>query len=559
MSFLGLALFLIYTYIAGVLLRKEFFMVFYGRRSISLPLSPVITYLAMILTLFSSVVIYMSLRRRLLSILGFTLGASLLMISYAPFLALAGLLYSFLIMYYYSDISLVKCCLKFLLLIYLLLVALSIFHYICKLLLKVELFVEIARIEAILFYFPGYELAIMLTLMLLYSWIPFFISRKEEGRSGTLPISKGYKSEYSTRRNNRHLYMLSLFTSYLIMAVIYTVWDSKLIGEDFRYYVRTLNVIANNPFLIASRPRALVFVLALLYYTFLHDSYEAIKLTTITISLIFTLAVLHAMEKLCDHNLDIASALSACFSPTLIASLFAAVFSNWLALIPLYILLAYIHKVLRLEHRGLLIAILSSVLLRFSHPWTWGVLMCTIVILLLIMYSKGRKDSFKALVILLSLNMLIDIAWSYSLGGVSAIEAGEKTYQSVFRMDNVLDFPLHVYLAFRYYLAGTFTNFPFLMVSIIGIINLYRYKKDHGFLIASWLLVLSLMFPFLERGIHWRVLYEIPFPLLGGLGIRHITLSIRDKYLKMIITVAFILSQVSYTFRMIAILPTFSR
>ncbi len=555
-SLLGVVLLILMACLLISSMYEGFFLVFYGKRHVQFTLPTGIVLLLSLMLLTYSSLLYLECRRPSFLILGTSIGVLILLHEYTvPSLPpLAGLLYVAATVYYHGDRRITVSCSVLLLSVYTFMAFLSVIHYVSALTFKARILSDLAQIEAMIFYAPGYNVSSLLALIILYSWPLSLLTRllpKFSDRWSRTP-SMGMPHE------RYPYYIIPLTISpVLVIALAYLRQANKGIGVDYSYYVMALEDVSgvNFPYLL-SRQRSLYLTLSYMLYSLTGDTHCSVRLLTFVIAVLLAVVVFLSAKRLYGPYEGIWSMFSATFSPIFAASMFAAIFSNWLALIPLYGFIACLPDLVQLRKGHLLLGIILSILVLLAHPWTWNILMASLLLLAISLYLRRRDlQKIYPLLIIVLINVAFDRLRLLAFGA-GGLEVGEVTSRSTLSLNNLYKFPLYIYLTFRYYLAGSFTDIPFLLMAFIGLIVIYRRGDIEGAFIRSWLLISSLMFPFLSRGIHWRILYDIPFLLLAGVGLAYVTRSIQDTRLRHVIILSYVLSQVSYDLRVMSILPS---
>ena len=225
------------------------------------------------------------------------------------------------------------------------------------------------------------------------------------------------------------------------------------------------------------------------------------------------------------------SMITSILSFQVTVGLFAGFLANWLALSFVYAFYAFFLKTLkmkRIDSSFILAALLSTAVI-YTHPWTWILLVVTILIaymvttLMLIISRKMKlKDhiwDFKSSILILAINFLmfyikglLHIGGGASLGGYMRYQTFRYGIQHVFNLKIYLD------RTFNWYVGGFYAYPPIIILGILGVISILNYENRFNRLLLNWLLISSAM-AFVDFPWQARFLYLTPFNIYVAFGI----------------------------------------
>ena len=382
----------------------------------------------------------------------------------------------------------------------------------------------------------------VLLLAFAYSWIGEFIFK------GMLGEKEGEKEKESMPNLNvqRASYIIGFLSALLLaFTAYYNLLSSKNYGEGFLgvdvpHYAKWLEdmISQSSPVEALSyashNDRFLYLILQYLCFmpcssippeTFIAYFMPAI----LTLLHMLSTFILVKSEKGVFHGS--LSMITSILSFQVTVGLFAGFLANWLALSFVYAFYAFFLKTLkmkRIDSSFILAALLSTAVI-YTHPWTWILLVVTILIaymvttLMLIISGKMKlKDhiwDFKSSILILAINFLmfyikglLHIGGGASLGGYMRYQTFRYGIQHVFNLKVYLD------RTFNWYIGGFYAYPPIIILGILGVISILNYENRYNRLLLNWLLISSAM-AFVDFPWQARFLYLTPFNIYVASGI----------------------------------------
>jgi len=277
----------------------------------------------------------------------------------------------------------------------------------------------------------------------------------------------------------------------------------------------------------------------------------------------------------------LASALSI-FSIQTTVGMYAAIYTNWFALAE--IALFYTFLVNWIENgtrRSLIGAALTSLLVLFTHAWTWAVLIAALGVqaILTALIARRRivtemtaRREFRSAITIAGISAGFAVAILLavlSLPVATGIRQGIlSSYEIVKSME--LKYALRIqYVLFKTiktYVGGFLANGLLFSIAILGVWGTRKFSYTFQRILFSWLLVTSILTLLLDSWFQWRILYIVPYSLAAAVGIGLLARGILDFQLKTspqrvdrvfactlvaVIVIALFMALVNYTFRSI--------
>ena len=371
-----------------------------------------------------------------------------------------------------------------------------------------------------------------------------------------------------------------LFTSILagIFVCLYPLLPAvnpkfTVFGVDIPYYNEVLEELFSFGYLNTLNTPNIFFRERIVYHTFQYlialpiplSTTQALQFTTLILTGLLILAV-YFFVKAGIKNDFIAgcAALFTAFSFNVTVGLTSAIYSNWLALTETYIFLGlYLLANERKEAKFLVLTIPVSILILYTHPWTWSFLMAFLGLYFLVnlWHSKSegltpeRRWEIKTLILIFTINILFDFLKKLCFQIPGGVETGYNTlgFLNVF-------YPLLIRETIQKTLiikvGGYYANPLIYLLSIFGVFSTSNHKNRFYQLLVLWLVVGCVTFIFSEA-LQWRILYVLPFQVYSTLGLVTILklLSIKNgesgisKMLMVSVFVLVYLVMANYAFR----------
>ena len=276
-----------------------------------------------------------------------------------------------------------------------------------------------------------------------------------------------------------------------------------------------------------------------------------------------------------DRVLSILSLFLTAFSLNTTVGIFAGIYSNWLAISWIMLLLVIIVYAV---NKGLWFSITTglmlSVLILITHAWSWFFMMVVLITFVLLTFiyrflssqqMKFEKD-LKTAIILILCNASLAIGFIVLMPGSQFIQLSSSILETVSR-EQTIGIISNLNYIITQYVGGFFGNPILFVVAILGMISLRDFKITFNRLIISIIIPISLFGVIIDPFWQWRLLYMVPFQILATFGFGLIKNALREissnklshvnvdgKMLKLLIPIlllTIILSQFNYALRCI--------
>ena len=342
-----------------------------------------------------------------------------------------------------------------------------------------------------------------------------------------------------TRWSPKLILAFSVFLAVLMGLYPYSnvVNPSQLtVGVDAGFYQRILDDMVKSNLVGSvskafSDPRSITHLFHLFVAGFTSSS-TALRFTPIILSILLALTT-YLLVKVGTENENLAatSAFISVFSFHTTIGINAGFYANWLALSFVNIAFAFTLLAFKTKRKGVaLISIISTVVVLYTHPWTWTVIMIVIGLygLITIILSRLTRRieywELSFIMVLLAANFVADMSRRYLLqrGGaeltVSTLSPGFRLMDPSYVI-GVLGF------TFTSFLGGALANVLLILLAIIGFLAIKNYGGHFNRILLAWGIVASVgVFFFGSPGLatqffQARSLYIVPFQIFAGLGI----------------------------------------
>ena len=333
------------------------------------------------------------------------------------------------------------------------------------------------------------------------------------------------------------------------LFVLFTVlpWNNPtnmLVSVDAPVYYKWISymhsVDVNSALSFAfSNDRALFLILCYAVSSFIPtvDVVQFVAAFLIVLLGIVSLFVLRLFSK--NRLVWVIGVLLVPFSFQSLGLIFSGYFGNMLALILVFVYILLFFRVLASwSSLGFFAMLGVSVLVLFSHSWTWFIFELSLCLFLIIQWrfaSRDRRlwDRFKAQAILIGatvgVGLLIDLVREI----VSPISSTASVFATVL---SSLSLPNPVYLlsglerTVNITLGGVFSSGLLVFLSICGFFVLLRAKSEVSSFFVAWISVLSLSILFAaDDFVFTRSLFMLPWVVLSGLGLSWVVLFINYR------------------------------
>ncbi|MFQ5951512.1 MAG: hypothetical protein ACE5KH_05455, partial [Candidatus Geothermarchaeales archaeon] len=158
----------------------------------------------------------------------------------------------------------------------------------------------------------------------------------------------------------------------------------------------------------------------------------------------------------------------------------------------------------------------------FVHPWSWAIMLLFLAVFGLLLGFRGTgsfslNPGLRAVLSVLILNTTLGIAGAALVFPTFWILPGVLASPG-FGVGQVMNFGFNLRVALSIDFGGFYT-FPLLaLLSVIGYLSLHQ-GSSFSKLLTAWLIVGSLLFPFMEFKLQTRLLFTVPFQILAARGL----------------------------------------
>jgi hypothetical protein len=315
-------------------------------------------------------------------------------------------------------------------------------------------------------------------------------------------------------------------------------------GVDASFYLKESagNLSVN---LIRVEPRAAYILLLLVFRSFLKlPPVSALALGAVFLSSLSVLGTFFLAEEAVGRtDLALLSAFWAGLSPQLLVGTFAGIFEAWLVYSEgLFLFGLVLHTWKTLSLRSAAGAILVSIIVLFTHAWSWLLLLLILAGQTLVIFtiqsksarrlSLGRGLRLEVLVLLASVlvGMVVVILGAVSLPAVEVVR--DLAFQFLMAgIRSPVYFMGDMSVSLVYYVGGFYSNWVLLLVGVIGVYGAWGLGREVKGLLASWVLVPGLLSLFFSSEVQWRLFYLLPYSFLAAVGVVCVLGWFRDRML----------------------------
>lgn len=422
---------------------------------------------------------------------------------------------------------------------------------------------RMAIVELEFFYLPTFSVPFFIFFNL-FAWFlaPFrlwlknarsFILRfagKELDLKKTLSVdlnSSGFKI-----LDRKPLSMLFLVLS-LLLSVVYGFYAYRplfygregFIGVDVRYYVDWLENMRDGDFLhglsyaffnLSDRPLS-VSILYFFSVLFRLPSVVVAQFSPLVIGPLVVFATYFFMREAgFPDGTSVLVGFFSCFSFLMTIGVHAAFISNMMAWIALLFFSGFLIKTLRMKSWFFcLLASGALVSILFMHVYTWSVTMFALfclgfVLLLRRFHDHSSVFNWKLISVIAASNAITEFIRQLvvSMKGFSA-----KTVIGVAQTGLSLSFAvLMLNSLLQTYFCSFLTNPFMLFLGAFGVLTVVGdfWQKDFCLFLKCWIMAPSIFFIFGDWVVQTRILYLMPFHILGALGVVFLDCWVRQHF-----------------------------
>ena len=389
-----------------------------------------------------------------------------------------------------------------------------------------------------------YDFSPILVAVVIFMWVPivpFLIrNRHKVAKIGNTP--KSSRGPNSEAQGYASFAVLGLA---FVMAVFIPL--SQYIarplpqGVDIRFYygllvstknlgeaVNTLGVESHGPYLLL-----LFLIRSLTGWT----DWQVVVVGPCVLSVFFTGATFLAVSQMTGNPLisAVASLTAATWLHTAVG-LFAAIYANWLAMSFLILFLYFLQKTLTtFSPVSFASTILSSYGVALAHAWTWGILIASTFVGLILTFARpaarqGRKARGKSERLIYGVVLLASTlpvaALALVLQGLNAgVQSGINIVggMNASRLGALLSV---IGFTVTHYVGGLLSYPLPLVLSMLGVVYLARRNPQIALLLLPWLAVPSIATMLLDPSFQWRLFYVLPFELFAIFGVSALLVTI---------------------------------
>jgi len=250
----------------------------------------------------------------------------------------------------------------------------------------------------------------------------------------------------------------------------------------------------------------------------------ALLLVLLTIASVFVLKLLTN-----SRMVQGLGALLLPFSFSALGLIFAGYFANMLALILIFVYVVLFFRLnFKWSNMGFFGLIVMSVLILFSHSWTWFVFVLSLGVYLFLEWRLTKIENaswsrFKNKLLLIGttigVGLTIDVLRT-ALFPISSSGSALSTARASLSLPNPVFIVSGMKQTVDVMLGGVFANQIFFVLSLIGLLLLLRFKSEIANFFAAWLFVACVLIIFAaDNFVFNRVLFLVPWVVLSALGL----------------------------------------
>jgi len=240
-------------------------------------------------------------------------------------------------------------------------------------------------------------------------------------------------------------------------------------------------------------------------------------------------------------------------SPTFTVGLYGAFLANLLALVLGFIMLLFFEKHFE-GHLETLIASLLSLVVYYTHPYTWSVFVVSYLCKDLIKILLTRKIGFRRKITfapLIGIPLVLDALRKVLLGTLTGAEYIANVGHKWLSLYKILRLFSNLHFTFYKFGSSFFSNFFIYATSLLGTYYVLRNIREESLIISAWSVTVLPVILFGDGQLQARILLNYPLFIVSALGLKYFIrkLSIEKRR---IILMAYLLVNMNYTIRCIA-------
>jgi hypothetical protein len=324
-----------------------------------------------------------------------------------------------------------------------------------------------------------------------------------------------------------------------ILFVLFTVlpWSNPtgmLVSVDSPVYYNWItymrSVDVNSALSFAFGNDRAVFLVLLYALSFVAPTVSVIQFAAALLIVLFGVVSLLILRLFCkSREVWVFGVLLVPFSFQSLGLIYSGYFANMLALILIFVYVLLFFKALgSWSSLGFFVLLGVSVLVLFSHSWTWFIFALTLVVFLFLQWRLACRDRslwgrFKIQAILIGATIGVGLLSDLMRKLLSSLSSSASVLSTV---QSSLGLPNFGYLygglrdSVDLVLGGVFANQLLILLSIVGFLVLLRFRSEVGNFFVAWVFVgcISILFA-AESFVFDRFLFMMPWVVLSALGL----------------------------------------
>ena len=356
--------------------------------------------------------------------------------------------------------------------------------------------------------------------------------------SGVFELSSNEKSEFL---GGRFVLVLAVLVSAVVscLFVLFTVlpWanpTNMLVSVDspayYQWIVHMRSVDFNSALSFAfANDRALFLVLAYAL-SFVVSPLVVIQFAAALLIVLFGVVSLLVLRRFCSfRGVWVLGVLLVPFSFQALGLIYSGYFANMLALI---LVLVYVVLFFRLldswSGLGFFALLGVSVLVLFSHSWTWFVFVLSLVMFSFLewrmtVHNRGLWGRFKVKATFVGATVGVGLLCDLIRGFLIPVSSSASV---LFTVQSDLGFPNAAYLlsglrsSVDFVLGGVFANQLLVFLSVVGFLVLLSFRSEMSNFLVAWVFVGCVSILFAAQDLVFdRFLFLMPWVVLSSLGL----------------------------------------
>jgi len=364
------------------------------------------------------------------------------------------------------------------------------------------------------------------------------------------------------RRRPLALLVLSVFLG--VVAALYPYSpavnpEGRGVGVDISHYVEVAEVVERDlsqAFDVWGGSRPVIFLLIYGFQRLIgSDASTAVKFLPVILNpLMIATAFFLAYEAFGDEWIAGWTAFFTACGYQVTVGMYSYFLTNMLALSLAFLSLGFLFRSLR---RGcdlsLVLAVISGILLVFTHPWTFDQYVATTILTIIVSFYRTRKEEggyekIKRSLLYVAFLGLADIFKMLLFHGAGAISASSTL---VNKISSLPEFWLDSIFGFRLLYGGMISVIVLVGLAVHGV-YLIRVREFPDIYFTVFPAVTSLLFLIGDETIKSRLLYNVPVGLFAAIGMSHLSRGkFNDNFRKCFILFV-VLNLTVYLFRSLA-------